>query len=52
VPDADDVEYREADGIAYLTLNRPQARNAVNSAYAHIANVICRYQPVQLRTSY
>jgi hypothetical protein len=28
------------------------ARSTVNSAYAHIANVICRYHPVQLRTSY
>ena len=27
-------------------------RSTVNSAYAHIANVICRYHPVQLRTSY
>jgi hypothetical protein len=32
VPDADDtddVEYREADGIAYLTLNRPAKLNAL-----------------------
>jgi hypothetical protein len=27
-------------------------RKTVNSAYAHIATVICRYPPVQLRTSY
>jgi hypothetical protein len=27
------------------------ARNTVNKAYAHMANVICRYHPVQLRTS-
>ena len=30
---------------------RDAARSTVNSAYAHMANVICRYQPVQLRTS-
>ena len=29
MPDADDVEYREADGIAYLTLNRPAKLNAL-----------------------
>ena len=28
MPDADDVEYREADGIAHLTLNRPAKLNA------------------------
>ena len=28
------------------------ARSTVNSAYAHMAKVICRYHPVQLRTSY
>ena len=27
------------------------ARSTVNSAYAHMAKVICRYHPVQLRTS-
>ena len=31
---------------------RCAARSTVNSAYAHMANVICRYQPVQCRTSY
>ena len=31
---------------------RCAARSTVNSAYAHIANVLCRYHPVQLRTSY
>ena len=29
MPDADDVQYREADGIAYLTLNRPAKLNAL-----------------------
>src|SRR5690242_11302813 len=28
------------------------ARSTVNSAYAHMASVIWRYHPVQLRTSY
>src|SRR4029453_8014415 len=27
------------------------ARSTVNSAYAHMAKVICRYHPVQLRTA-
>ena len=31
---------------------RCAARSTVNNAYAHMANVICRYHPVQLRTSY
>ena len=31
---------------------RCAARRTVNSAYAHMAKVICRYHPVQLRTSY
>jgi hypothetical protein len=31
---------------------RCAARSTVNSAYAHMANVMCRYHPVQLRTSY
>ncbi|HEY3879856.1 MAG TPA: enoyl-CoA hydratase-related protein [Trebonia sp.] len=29
MPDADDVRYHEADGIAYLTLNRPAKLNAL-----------------------
>ena len=32
-------------------VGRGAARNTVNSAYAHMANVLCRYQPVQGRTS-
>src|SRR5215831_20013759 len=31
--------------------DRCAALSTVNSAYAHMANVICRYHPVQLRTS-
>lgn len=31
---------------------RCTARSTVNSAYAHSANVICRYHPVHRRTSY
>ena len=31
---------------------RCAARSTVKSAYAHIAKVMCRYQPVQCRTSY
>jgi enoyl-CoA hydratase/carnithine racemase len=27
--DADDVQYREADGIAFITLNRPAKLNAL-----------------------
>src|SRR5712691_3448595 len=33
-------------------VGRCPARSTVSSAYAHIAKVMCRYQPVQLRTSY
>ena len=31
---------------------RCAARSTVNSAYAHMAHVLCRYHAVQLRTSY
>ena len=34
------------------SVGRWAARRTVNSAYAHMANVIWRYHPVQLRTSY
>ena len=33
-------------------VGRCAARSTVNSAYAPMANVICRYQPVQCRTAY
>ncbi len=32
--------------------DRCAARSTVNSAYAPMANVMCRYHPVQRRTSY
>jgi hypothetical protein len=33
------------------SVGRWVARSTVNNAYAHMANVICRYHPVHLRTS-
>jgi enoyl-CoA hydratase/carnithine racemase len=44
VSDADDVQYREADGIAYITLNRPAKLNALGpNSFSLLDRYITRF---------
>src|ERR1700758_4384193 len=44
VPDADDVRYHEADGIGYITLNRPAKLNALGpNSFGLIDEHIARF---------